>query len=243
MFFRRDSNKILIDLKICKLSFKMNRDYFLTANKIVLVDDETGKERPVRFVKGLKIRFEGKNSVVRVHNSNKFYNCEISIADDCVVDIAKSKYWIQKLRIVLTNKCNVKIGENFSCFKTEIFSNDEVGKNVHIGDNCMFSRDIVIRTSDGHKIYGIDDNKTINFGEDVFIGNHVWCGMNSLILKGSQIPDNSVIGACSLVNKKFSDKNVIIAGQPAKVIKTSVNWDRKHPNSEVPIEHYEESIK
>ena len=40
-----------------------------------------------------------------------------------------------------------------------------------------------------------------------------------MILKGSKIPSNSMIGACSLVNKEFTEENTVIAGSPAKIIK------------------------
>lgn len=45
------------------------------------------------------------------------------------------------------------------------------------------------------------------------------------ILKGASINDNSIIGFKSLVTKKYTEKNVIIAGSPAKIIKTNINWE------------------
>lgn len=35
---------------------------------------------------------------------------------------------------------------------------------------------------------------------------------------------NSVVGHSTVVAKKFTDKNVVIAGNPAKIIKTDINW-------------------
>ncbi len=37
------------------------------------------------------------------------------------------------------------------------------------------------------------------------------------------IADNCIVGAGSLVTKKFEEPNVVIAGHPAKVIKTGIN--------------------
>jgi acetyltransferase-like isoleucine patch superfamily enzyme len=46
----------------------------------------------------------------------------------------------------------------------------------------------------------------------------VWIGMNSVILKGSRIGDNSIIGAGSLVTG-IIPPNVIAGGNPAKVLR------------------------
>ena len=54
--------------------------------------------------------------------------------------------------------------------------------------------------------------------KDVIIGNNVWIGWGSIILKGTIIGDNCVIGAGSLVSGEFPD-NVVIAGNPARIIK------------------------
>jgi acetyltransferase-like isoleucine patch superfamily enzyme len=60
------------------------------------------------------------------------------------------------------------------------------------------------------------------------VGEHVWIGMNSIILKDVNIADNVVIGACSLVNKSFVENYTAIAGSPAKIVKRNVNWDRRN---------------
>jgi len=93
----------------------------------------------------------------------------------------------------------------------------------------MFASNIIIRPSDGHSIYDINTKELLNKGENIIIGNHVWSGLNSIFLKGARVADNSIIGANSLVNKKFHEENVIIAGSPAKIVKRGVNWDRKSP--------------
>jgi len=50
------------------------------------------------------------------------------------------------------------------------------------------------------------------------IGNDCFIGMNSIILKGTKIGNNLIVGAGSVVHKSFPD-NVIIAGNPAKIVK------------------------
>ncbi len=62
-----------------------------------------------------------------------------------------------------------------------------------------------------------------------------WCCCT--FLKGSNIPNNTIIGTGSLLSKKFVDENTIIAGIPAKVVKRGVGWDRAY----IPV--YERDMK
>lgn len=88
----------------------------------------------------------------------------------------------------------------------------------------MISYGIDIMSSDGHPIFmkGKRDNRSKN----IKIGNHVWIGMNTQILKGVMIPNDCVIGAGSLVNKQFQESNCIIAGHPSKIIKRYIDWEK-----------------
>jgi acetyltransferase-like isoleucine patch superfamily enzyme len=56
-------------------------------------------------------------------------------------------------------------------------------------------------------------------GKDVIIGKKCWIGMNAIILPGVQLGDNTIVGAGSVVTKPFPDGNILIAGNPAKIIK------------------------
>ena len=51
--------------------------------------------------------------------------------------------------------------------------------------------------------------------------------LNCLILKKACISNNTVIGVKSLV-KRFTEENVIVEGDPVKIVKKNVNWDRKN---------------
>lgn len=100
------------------------------------------------------------------------------------------------------------------------------GTTIIIGDDCMFSHDIYVRTSDSHPIVNTHNNR-INPAQNITIGNHVWLGMQCLILKGSNIPDGCVIGARSVVTSKRLNSNSLIVGSPAMSIKEGIEWERK----------------
>lgn len=232
-FITKDKNDLIFDFKLFKFRINTKKNYLAFNNKIIVIDGKTGNETEIKSYKGLTINFKGNNSVVKIYKNTKFTNCKLNIRSNCIITIGESRYRISNLHSGMTNNTTLQIGENFSCRGATFALDDEENKKVIIGNDCMFSNGINIRTSDGHSIYNIETKEIINIGQDIIIGNHVWCGVGSTILKGSKIPDNSIIGAKSLVNKRFKDENIIIAGQPAKIIKTGINWDRNPPSAEL----------
>lgn len=97
---------------------------------------------------------------------------------------------------------------------------------ISIGDNCLFSSEIVIRSGDSHSIINMNGDR-INNAKDVTIRNHVWVGFRSLIMKGTTISDNSIVGSGAIVTNSFEEGNVALAGVPAKIIKRNVDWTGK----------------
>ena len=100
----------------------------------------------------------------------------------------------------------------------------EEENRMFIGKNCMFSYNVDLRNTDSHQIY--KDSVLINQGKKVVIKDRVWIGAGVNILKGVFINSNNIIGAGSLINKSVFEKNVIIAGNPARVIKKDIEWKR-----------------
>jgi len=54
--------------------------------------------------------------------------------------------------------------------------------------------------------------------EPVHIGNYCFVGSGCILLKGSVLPDYSVLGAASMLNKAYSDTGYLYGGVPAKKI-------------------------
>ncbi|WP_410240498.1 acyltransferase [Sphingobacterium thalpophilum] len=57
------------------------------------------------------------------------------------------------------------------------------------------------------------------------IGNNVWIGCRCLILKGSHIPDNCVVGANSLVSKRLETKSAVYGGEALRILKEEIIWE------------------
>lgn len=123
-------------------------------------------------------------------------------------------------KINVAKNATLVLGENFAisalssinCYKRIIF-----GRDVQLSWNCL------LMDSDTHKIYN-NDNQQINKDKEIIIEDKTWIGCNCMILKGTHILPNTVVGANSLLgNKKYSG-NCILAGQPAECKKSIKEW-------------------
>lgn len=199
-------------------------------NRIILVE-ENG-ERSVfaapHTVPGVDLMFEGDGNTLCLHKPFYFDRCEWLLSDGSYVEIQSSRYEMKKSTFSILNGGRVLIGKDFSSNDgLDITGFDEPGLTLQIGDDCMFSYGILIRLSDGHALYSLADGRLLNEGKGVRIGTHVWAGQKCSFLKGAGIPDNCVVGACSMVTKKFDEQNSVYAGIPARrVNKEPIGWTR-----------------
>lgn len=87
---------------------------------------------------------------------------------------------------------------------------------ISIGDNAMIGAGSSIQDCDWHGLY----NRTRPFrcSKAIHIADNVWIGARSILCKGVNIGENSVIGAGSVVTHNIP-ANVVAAGNPAKIVK------------------------
>ncbi len=90
---------------------------------------------------------------------------------------------------------------------------------VHIGKGANIAREAVIRDYDGHYI----EDLNYRTAKPVWIGDNVWVGYRAMILKGVTIGDGSIVAANAVVTKDVPPHS-IVAGNPAKIIRTNINW-------------------
>ena len=129
------------------------------------------------------------------------------------------------ISLIATYGGRIVIGNKFTCNRGCCISSDNI---IKIGEDTMLGWNVHIRTSDGHPIYDMKNlNKRINENKAVTIGQHVWIASNANILKGAKVPDFSIVGFGSCVTNTFSEINSIIAGCPAKKVKSGICWKRE----------------
>ncbi len=174
-----------------------------------------------------RIILNGK--AVSMFISQQKTNSTITLFDEARVNCGSSSR-AMSVDIKCLWDSRLEIGDDCSSARADclkIFLN--LGSRCCIGNDVMFSWGITIVCGDGHTIFEKknDDNYTmINKKNDrVIIGDHVWVGFNSSIITGAYIGECSIVGACSLVNKKIPN-NAIVAGQPAKIVRRNIVWSR-----------------
>lgn len=107
---------------------------------------------------------------------------------------------------------NIRVGKNFFMNQNCTFM-DRGG--ITIGDDVFIAPKVCLTTIN-HDFNPY--NRTATFCKPIVIGDRVWIGINATICPGVSIGENSVIAAGSVVTKDVPS-NVIVAGNPAKVIK------------------------
>ncbi|MDR2193360.1 MAG: acyltransferase [Treponema sp.] len=200
------------------------------SNSIIVVKTD-GTKTEVDRIDGLTIHFHGENNSIEIYEPFRFWNNHIETRDNLRVTIGAhssiDNVTIHKMwgSIRPYPVSTVAIGSHFTCNGLHMFVSPDEG-NIRIGNDCMFSFGITMAISDAHIILDKKKQKIINRNKDIVIGDHVWVGMNAALLKGVHIGNNSVIGANAVVTKRYEQENIIIAGNPARIVKKMIEWHR-----------------
>lgn len=99
-----------------------------------------------------------------------------------------------------------------------------INTDCHIGNDCMMGWNTTLFDTNGHVVYNTLTNEELPETKPIVIGNHVWIGAESVILKGSHIGDNSIVAYKSCVTSKFDEENLVIGGKHAHIIKENTSW-------------------
>ena len=101
---------------------------------------------------------------------------------------------------------------------------------ISIGDATTISSEVVFLTHDYSISKGlkmIDPNLSGRFLRPISVGANSFIGMRTILLPGTSIGDNVIVGAGSVVKGSFPD-NVVIAGNPAKILCSTQEWAQRH---------------
>jgi acetyltransferase-like isoleucine patch superfamily enzyme len=167
-----------------------------------------GQDNTVRIgdncnLRALKISIQGTGNTLEIHS-------------DCNLNGAIN------IGIIGTGR-TVKIGKN--CTINGMFLNCR-DQDIYIGDDCLLSNEIKIRSSDAHKIFDAETKTQINTPHSpVIIGNHVWIGQGVFIGKNASIAEGCVVGTRSVITKKITEPNCIIGGI-GKILRKGIYWEK-----------------
>ncbi|GAB6900706.1 acyltransferase [Kineosporia succinea] len=171
----------------------------------------------------LRLDVKGDGHDLRIPE-NPGFKGQIKVRDNagpCALHIADGVKGTWNINV--SGGATVKIGAGSTCETALVVAQ---GTDVIIGEDCMFSFSVEIRTTDTHAIYDIDSGNRINPDKPILIGDHVWLGKQAIVLKGASIGSGSVAGARAIVSGKVPPLSVV-AGVPARVVRSNVVWTRR----------------
>ena len=211
-------------VKVKKFAYKFYRfiNHLPFVNKISKKCSITNKGS---ILVGCKIISHSKTNHIIFPSNGYFKNCTFELYGESEKFIFHDGIRAYNASFYAEDRCSAIIVGN-STFSGKIHIAATEGKKINIGDNCLFSSEVVIRNGDSHSILN-EEHERINIADDVNIGNHCWIGHRVIILKGVSLNNHTVIGTGSVVTKRFVEQNIIIGGVPAKILKTGITWNEK----------------
>jgi len=176
---------------------------------------------------GVSINVDGHGNRIIIENGVSIHRKSSIVVsgDNNIVHIKKGTHMSEGGRIRIEGNGNkLLIGENSKLINV-FFSMGDDDTNIEIGKDCLFSANVILRNWDNHSIVTVDNPKIrISKGESVVIGDHVWIGYGSTILKGVNIGHDSIVGTMSVVTRDV-EPNTIVVGNPAKMVRDGISWE------------------
>lgn len=128
------------------------------------------------------------------------------IAEGCVIDIDGG---------------DLTLGKNFSANRNFWIS---CNQSITFGEDAMLGWNIKFFDATGHRVFVNGHEKAAY--KPITIGDHVWIGSESHILKGTSIPDNSIVAYGSVVTRRFDAPDSIYGGIPSLCIQSGISWQK-----------------
>ena len=160
-------------------------------------------------------------------NSSLYVGVYTTVQTPTVITIMNNAKLIVGQNVMINRGTKIVVHEN-GILKINDYTYINENSRVHckkcisIGKHCAISWNTNILDTDIHTIQYSKEGKN-NHDYRVDIGNKVWIGANSTILKGTIIEDNCIVAANYLVNGRLRSK-YIYGGNPCQELKTFEIW-------------------
>lgn len=177
-------------------------------------------------MKGVSVYISGSNNVIEIGEMSTLNGVSISIHGSNNRICFGRRNFLQGCSFCVEDAGNaIETGEH-----TYIYNNTELsaieGTRLILGEDCLLSADITLRTGDSHSIVNAAGER-INPSGDIVIEKHVWIGKDAKILKNARVAENCVIGTGAVITASTPcQPGVILAGSPARIVKTEINWSQ-----------------
>lgn len=195
--------------------------------------------RKIKHKNGVEIKSDG---TYKFHKDIKGRGNKVYIGKDSI--IYKSNLIISGANNVLIIGEKVRIGKNSTFRLTGNNLTIKIGDrtttnsciefnahnaSIYVGDDCMFSNHVHIRTSDDHDILDKDTLRVLNPSKDVTIGNKVWLTPETIVMKGVTVGNGAILATRTIVTHDVAP-HTIVAGIPGRCTKTNIAWSHIKSN-------------
>lgn len=212
-------NKVYLNGKIIE-SYSDLLQFRITINgdnNELFLNDFEGNAIVYISIDGNNSKFSlGKNNIIKNDLSINFWNTADQQVDGSAIEIGNNNFF---------NGSNIVIIS-------------PINTSVLIGDGNLFAGNITVWGRNDHIIYNKFTKKRLNYDKNIVIGNSNWIGNNVTFLPGGCIPNYSVVGFGSLVNKSIKKDNSLIAGIPVKIKRKNICWSRASLEKNIDFENY-----
>lgn len=201
-------------------------------NKIIIIDN--GIERELKkneSISGLDVQIRGNGNTIKIELPFKAYDSKIDIIDNNNAYIELRK--CPRLGNVYI-RCNWASGQRFLMRQNTTIIGAQFlldgNSSITIGEDCMFSNNIFVWADDGHAVLDAETGDILNKPSGALtIGNHCWIGQGVRLTKNARIGNNCILAGGTVAVKDYAEDNVVIGGNPGKIIKRGITWDRRNP--------------
>ena len=147
-----------------------------------------------------------------VYHKSKILNCsggQINIGKNCMIGRSDKHYHagMPFYTSILNDGVNSQVIIGSNCRINGAYIHAK--KLIKIGDNCVIATGVIIIDTNGHQVKSYDRTVGSDNPDSIIIGNNVWIGLNAIILKGTEIGDNSIISAGTVVKGTIPPNTVV----------------------------------
>lgn len=213
-------------------NFCLFKKYKRDQNNQIVIHTADGDKTLSRYrkISGLDISIKGTGNKIIVSDKAHFNSSKIIIdADNAVLEFADSPDIIN-LSVFVRNGNGQRLkwgkGTTITGGYIELC---ESNASVNIGCDCMIGWHVSIVATDFHAVLDRNTGTVLNGPGHVVIGDNCWLGHGVRLLKNAKIPNNTIVGAETVVTKKFSEEWTVLGGNPAHIVKREVTWRREPP--------------
>ena len=175
-----------------------------------------------------RVRFNDLSGKIKI-KSDKFYRGMIKIGGRGS-DIFPRQCSVITLRGYMELGCGIEFGTGISLVidkdarfilgnNVRLGANTKVycAKQIEMGNEIDFSWECQIFDTNFHYVKNIENGQVYPIDSPIKIGSYSWLGNRVNVMKGTVIPDNTIVASNSLCNKNYSEigEYILLAGSPA----------------------------